>query len=130
MGKLGIFNDERSKWIQFDEDTEVLVRFIGRQELRKMQRKAEKTANLIGVDVNDILNQKLGRAAVLGWRKMNDHKHPGLIIKDQPLPYTPENIDMLMTRSLEFSKFVNDNAVDSKLFLEEEKETEETKNVS
>jgi len=128
MGTIAIFDDERTKWIQYDEDAEVLIRFVGREELRKIQRKAEKTANLTGADANDIANQKLGRAAVLGWRKIGDNNHPGLIVKGEPLPFTPENIDMLMRRSLEFSRFVNDNSIDSKQFLEEEKEKKESKN--
>jgi len=127
MGEIGIFDEERKRWIQFDEDTEVLIRFVDRRELRKIQNKAEKTARLTGVDADEIANKYLGRAAVLGWRKIDDHSHPGLTLKGQPLPYTPENVDMLMTRSLEFSRFVNENCINSKLFLQEE-EIEETKN--
>jgi len=129
MGEIGIFDDERKKWIQFDEDTEVLIRFIDRRELRKIQSKAEKTARLTGADADEIANRYLGRSAVLGWRKINDHSHPGLMIQGRPLPYTPENVDMLMTRSLEFSKFVNEHCVNSKIFLQEDEEIEEVKNV-
>lgn len=129
MADLGIFDEPTHKWIQYDEDTEVQVRHIGKEELRKINLKAAKTAKLTGVDSVAINNKMVGRAAVLGWRKINDHNHPGLTMKRQPLPFTPENIDMLMRRSLEFSNFVNENCLDSKLFLDADEEMEETKNV-
>lgn len=129
MGKVGIFDEERTKWIQFDEDTEVHIRFIGKEELRKIFKKAEKTAKLTGADSTEISNRELGRTCVLGWRKIDDYNHPGLIVNNKPLSFTPDNIDMLMKRSLDFSRFINENAIDSKLFLEEEQEREaETKN--
>lgn len=122
MGKLGIFDEEMTRWIQFDEDTEVLIRFVGKEGLRKIFKKAEKTAKLTGADSTELSNRELGRLCVLGWRKIDDHNHLGLVVKGQPLPFSPDNIDMLMKRSLAFSKFVNENAPDEKLFLEEEEE--------
>jgi len=128
MAELGVFDEPKDKWIQYDEDTEVQIRHIGKEELRKINLKAAKTAKLTGVDSVAINNKMVGRAAVLGWRKIDDHSHPGLKMKGQPLPFTQENIDMLMRRSLEFSNFVNENCLDSKLFLDEIEEKEETKN--
>ncbi len=130
MGKLGIFDEERSKWIQFDEDAEVLVGFISKEELDKLSTKASKAARLSGQNEKEVFNRMLGRSAVQGWRKVDDYNHPGLIVKGQPLSFTPENVDMLMKRSLEFSAFINENAINSKLFLDEEEEREETKNAS
>lgn len=128
MGKLGIFDDERKRWIQFDEDTEVLLRFIGREELKGLQRKAEKTAALASLDARDILATRLGRASVLGWRKMDDHEHPGLVVDGEPLRFSQENVDMLMSRSTEFVRFVDTHSVNSRLFLEQEKEEADSKN--
>ena len=128
MGKLGIFEDERKRWIQFDEDTEVRIRFIGREELRKLQIKAEKTASLSGGDARDILCQHLGKASVLGWRKMDDHNHPGLTVAGEPLEYSPENVDMLMGKSQEFFRFVDTNSINSRIFLDEAMEAEDSKN--
>lgn len=122
MGKLGIFDDERKRWIQFDEDTEVLIRFAGKEELRRIFKKAEKTAKLTGADSMDLSNRELGRLCVMGWRKIGDDNHPGLIVQGKPLPFTPENIDFLMKHSLEFSRFVNENGIDSRQFLESEEE--------
>ncbi|MEM4368374.1 MAG: hypothetical protein QXO21_05145 [Candidatus Anstonellales archaeon] len=124
MGKLGIFDEEKTKWIQFDEDTEVLLKFVSKEELKKISIKAERASRLSGVDPSDVANIQLGRTAVLGWRKIDNHNHPGLIVKGQPFPYTKENVDLLMTKSLEFSKFVNENAINSRIFLEEEEEEE------
>jgi len=128
MGNLGIFDDERKRWIQFDEDTEVHIKFVGREELKKLQRGAEKTAALANVDARDILATKLGRACVLGWRNMDDHNHPGLMVNGQPLEFNQENVDMLMSRSTEFARFVDLNSVNSSLFLEEEQEEAASKN--
>ncbi len=126
MGEIGIFNEDKSNWIQFDSDTEVQIKLVGKEELRKIQRKAEKTAQLAGIDVSDIADQKLGRAAVLGWRKIKDHNHPGLIVSGEAFPYTPENIDLLMKKSLAFSGFVNDHSINERDFLD--KEEADTKN--
>jgi len=130
MSELAIFDDERKKWIQYDEDSEVLIKHINKEELQKISQKADKAAKLTGSDRANIFSRLLGRASILGWRKIDNHAHPGLMLKGQPLQFTPENIDMLMQKSLEYSIFVNENAIDSKLFLEEEKEKEELKNVS
>lgn len=122
MGRLGIFDEEMTRWIQFDEDTEVFIRFVGKEDLRKIFKKAERTAKLTGADSTELSNRELGRLCVMGWRKIDEHDHPGLIIKGKPLQFSPDNIDMLMKRSLDFSRFVNENAIDSRLFLEEEEE--------
>lgn len=122
MGKLGIFDEEKNKWIQFDEDTEILIKLITKEGLRRIIQKSNKRAKLTGEDTADISDIMLGRDAVLGWRKINDHDHPGLIVNGQPLPFIPENIDMLMKKSLAFSRFVNEYAMDEVTFLKEEEE--------
>lgn len=128
MGKIGIFDEDRTRWVEFDEDTEIRIRFVGKEELARIHRKAAKKARLSGADASEIQNRELGRVAVLGWRNVDDHDHPGLIVNDQPLEFTQENLDMLMKRSLEFSAFVNQQCVDSRAFLEAEEEEDAIKN--
>ena len=128
MARLGLFTSEKKRTVQFDADTEVLIKHIDKEALSEISRKAGKAARLSGGDAKEIFNQRLGRAAVLGWRKIGDHNHPGLIVDDQPFAFTEANLDLLMKKSLEFSAFVNEEATDSVSFLDEEKESAVIKN--
>ncbi|MBI5057005.1 MAG: hypothetical protein HZB61_10365 [Nitrospirae bacterium] len=110
---------ERSKFIQYDVDTEVHIKLITKRELREIGRKAAKHARLTGEDEADVSDRLLGRAVVLGWRKIADHNHPGLTVDKQPLPVCQKNIDMLMTKSLKFSRFVNQTCIDEDEFTRE-----------
>ncbi len=125
MAKVAIFEGERKKWIQYDADTEVLIKLIGKEELRDIMNKATKSARLTGVDISDFADARLCKAAVLGWRKIDDHDHPGLLFgeQEQPLPFTPENVSMLMKKSITFSKFVNEHAMNEAGFLQEDEDT-------
>lgn len=125
MGQLGVFETERIKWFPFDEDTEVGIKHIGKEELEKIKGKAVKAAKLAGADITAVMNQRLGKAAVLGWRKVEEPEHPGFIINGQPFPFNDANRDFLMSKSLEFSNFVNETAINSREYLEG---VEETKN--
>lgn len=122
MAELGIFDEEQIRFIQFDEDTEVQIRFIGKEDLTAINRKAEKAARLSGSDDRAIFNQFLAEKCVLGWRNKFNHEHPGIIVNKQPLPFSPENRAMLMKRSIEFSSFVNSTCTNSRLFLEDQGE--------
>jgi len=125
MGKVAIFEDDevREKWFPYDDDTEVLLAYIDRQGLQKINTKTIKAGKLTGTAQADYSNCLLGHKAVKGWRKIKDHDHPGLIVKGQPLPFSLENIDLLMTKSLEFSRFVNERCTDAELFdIEDEEE--------
>lgn len=120
MGNLGIFDDERKKWIQFDSDAEVELVFLDREGLVRIGEKGEKVAKRTGAIPTNIVNIFLGRRCVQGWRKIDDHSHPGLTVGGKPLEFSQKNLDMLMLKCLEFSKFVNDAVTDSKLFIDEE----------
>lgn len=122
MAELGVFDEERKEWIQFDEDAEVLIEFIPREELKEVSKKAEKLARKSGVDISEIQTPILGKRAVKGWRKIDDHKHPGFTIKGQPFPFSEENVVMLLKRSYEFFNFVHEYATNARFFLEAEKE--------
>lgn len=125
MAKIGIFAEQKQQWVQIDEDTEVLIRFVDKEELHALNRKADKTARLTKGDVSVIGTRLLGEVAVFGWRKINDHNHPGLLdAKGNPIPFTAENRNMLMKRCREFSNFVNETAIDSSVFLEMQSEAQ------
>ena len=128
MANLAIFEGDREVWTQFDKDAEVLIRYINKEELRKITTKASKQARLISGDMSAIADRDLGRAAVKGWRKIEDHKHPGLMLKGKPLEFSQSNLDMLMQKSIEFSNFVNTNCVDAQQFVEAEEAQEDLKN--
>ena len=120
MAKLAIFDDARERWVQFDEDTEVLIAYLDMKALAKAEEKADKKARLSKQNPKLVFNQKLGEVAVKGWRKIGEPGHPGIIVKGRPLEFSAENRDMLMMRSVEFARFVNTSCVDSELFDVEE----------
>ncbi len=64
MGDAGVFNEERKKWMQFDEDTEVLLRFAPRNELIAIRQKSERTAGRTGANVDEISNEAIFRDKV------------------------------------------------------------------
>lgn len=135
MAKLGLFNDAQQRWFRFDVDTEVLIRFLSREELTAIIKKAAKRAKLSGADSDQLANIMTGKAAVLGWRKITNQDHPGFLDgQGAPIPFTPENRDLLMRRCREFSNFVNETAIDSAGFLadaddvDEEEDLDEAKN--
>ena len=118
MAKLVVIEDgdEREKWFPFDEDTEIQIRYLGFKDLKKLNDKANKVKRMEGRARTDFFNCLLGRKVILGWRKIDDHAHPGLIVKGNPFPYTQENIDYLMSNSSTFSKFINDYCTDAEAF--------------
>jgi len=118
MGNFDFTEGEKRKWIQFDSDSEVEIKLITKQELREIVKTAAKRAKLTGEDQADIADRLLGRAAVKGWRKVGQPDHPGLLANGEPLPFTLENIDRLMTKSLKFSRFINETCIDEDEFAE------------
>lgn len=105
-------------WIPF-MDAEVLIRHVSMGELREIaklatrttwDRKHQKTEEMDAGESNRLL----GRAAVHGWK--------GLTMNGQEYPYSPENCDFLMSKWLEFSRFVNDVCTDLQALVEGELE--------
>lgn len=121
MGEIAVFEKDKkpNKWIQYDVDTEVLIFYQDREDLNAIRIKAEKNARLTGANSSKLMDIYLGRKAVGGWRKIEDHKHPGLTIGGKPIEFNERNLDMFMTKSNEFARFVNEKCVDSPEFLEE-----------
>jgi len=118
MAELDIFKEAPEKWFPYDADTEVLIQYQGKKVLNKILSKASEVERKTGAPgaSRAIANKLTGRVAVKGWRKKTDHDHPGLTISGEPVPFTPANIDMLMTESTDFSSFVNHKCVESDAF--------------
>jgi len=111
-------------WVPFGDD-EVLIRYISRDELKKIARQSKKTSFVSHQKIEefdditaDIL---LGRAVVKDWK--------GFTMNGEPMPCTPENIDFLMTKWNSFAKFVNETCVDLEFLIQHEKD-KTTKNSS
>lgn len=127
MGEINNFEEARQRWIQYDEDTEVLVEYIPKPRLKEELRKAEKTSKLSGLQAADILNMRIAQLAVKGWRKIGRPEHTGLTQKGAQLPFTQENLKLLMEHSYRFSNFVAENATNAHEFVEEQEAKEEIK---
>ena len=125
----GLKKQDFEVWVPFCEDGDlarVLVRFVSREELQEIRKKAittswdrqhQKEERLDGLKA-DIL---LGRAAVRGWE--------GFTMEGADYPYSPENCDELMKGWSEFARFVNSVCVDL-VALQEEEAKQRAKNSS
>ena len=129
MASIDVFNGDQEKYIQFDSDTEVLIAYLDKSDVGEIRKKAKKLASKSNMEYEEAFNFLLGKRAVKGWRKVKDHKHPGLIFNNKPFPFNEDNRDFLMRKSIDFASFVNGNTVDPEPFREEEEAKEETKNV-
>jgi hypothetical protein len=121
MGSFDITDTAKTKWLQFDEDTEVCIQLITKPMLRDISKRAAKRAKLTGEDQGDIADKLLGRAAVKCWRKVGAHDEPGFIVNGQPFGHSIDNADLLMAKSLKFSRFVNDTCIDEDEFAGDSK---------
>ncbi len=119
--ELGNLGAELEVWASFGEDGSVLVRHIPKDELLAISKKATKrrwSSHQMIEEVDPILaNRLLGRAAVRDWKN--------LTMGGEPFPFTPENLDMLMDRSYQFSNWVNQVVTDVQTFLETRREESE-----
>lgn len=129
MAQVAIFDEEQIKTFEFDEDTDVELAYLTKEDAAKLNRNVEKIVNRTGADWALVWNQKLGERVVRGWRNRTKPDHPGFTLPDgTPLSFTPENRDMMMKRCREFSLFVGENTVNAKEFLNRVKETQIVKN--
>jgi len=123
----GLKSEELSAWIQFDDDTEVLISYVSRQDLRALNKKATVTAYARHQKTKEYdpktADMLLGRSAVKDWRALPGR--PGFTMKGEPYPYSQENCDFLMENYNEFANFVNEQAIEFSNFVEEEKAEEE-----
>lgn len=135
MARVAIFTEAQRRWIQFDEDTEVLVEYLDRPAAIALNKDVDKIVARTGGDQQIIWGRELGKRAVHGWRNINQEKHPdhpGVTLPDgTPILYNEANRDLMMKGCREFSIFVNGNAIDAAVFLEinqQNQEKQETKN--
>lgn len=129
MAKVAIFDEEQVKTFEFDEDTDVDLKYLTKEEARELNKAVEKIVNRTGADWSVVWNQKLGEEVVKGWRHRKNADHPGFTLPDgTPIPFTPENRDMMMKHCREFSLFVGENTVNAKEFLNRAVGKQKTKN--
>lgn len=128
MGDVAIFDGPKEQFIQFDNDTEVLIRHIDAAKLRKLRAKGQKMASMGGGAEAEHTNRLIGEEAVRGWRKIGQPDHPGFVMKNQPMPFNESNRNLFMGQWLKFSNFVNENCTDSESFAELENERTENLN--
>lgn len=120
IGKIAS-REEFAAWVPFgDEGAEVEIRFISRDELVNLRKKAVKTSFVRHQKTEDydpvIAGKLLGKAAVKDWR--------GFTVDGVPYPCTPENIETLMERWADFASFLDDTCTDMIRLQEAERETE------
>ena len=128
MAEIDVFGDEQENYVQFDKDTEVLLAYLDKADVGVIRKKAKALAKKSAMEYDDAFNLLLGRKAVKDWRNIKKNSHPGLIFNKKPFPFTEENRDFLMRKSIDFSSFVNASVVDPDSFREEEEEKEKAKN--
>ena len=127
MDISGLKQETLTAWIPFDDDTEVLIAYVSREDLREIGKAATVT-RFVKHHKSDTFDQAeadrlLGRKAVRDWRFLPGR--PGFTDQGAPFPYSAENCDLLMSRFNEFSNFVNAACIDFSRFIEEERETDE-----
>jgi len=108
-------------WLPFGADGRVLIRYVIKKELMAIEEEANRPSMSQGpLPVSQKKaeeNRLLGRAAVRGWEN--------LTVGGKAFEYTPENCDLLMEKSYDFSDFVNLACVQIGLF--ETRQEEELK---
>ena len=119
-------NNDLTCWVPFGKDGRVLIRYVAREELRNIEKKATERFLFEGQVVTEVdeikKNVLVGRAAVKGWE--------ALTVKHEDFPYSPENCEMLMRRSYDFSDLVNIACVNVRAFIEKREEQGKKKSKS
>ncbi len=122
MAKVAIFSEAQRRWIQFDEDTEVLIEYLSRPDAIELNKEVDKLTTRSGGDRQIIWGREFGRRTVFGWRHIDQEKfpgHAGIVLPDgAQMPFNDANRDLMMKQCREFSIFVNENAIDAQVFLD------------
>lgn len=117
--KIGIFETPPQKWFAFDKDTEVLIQYIEKSALNDILMNGADAAKKMKAKVGAVQDIFLGKAAVSGWHKIENHDEPGMLLPNgDPLPFSPENRNLAITKSQRFSEFVYRTATDETNFLD------------
>lgn len=126
MDLSGLRRESVAAWIPFDGDTEVLVAYVSREELRQLRKEAASIRFVRHHGAEEIdekeADRLLGRKAVKNWRPLPGRT--GFTMGGSTFPYSVENCDFLMERYNEFANFVNMKAIEFSNFVEEHKEEE------
>ena len=121
MAKIGVFETSPRKWFPFDSDTEVNIEYIDKARVNTILMNGAEAAKKMKAKSGAIQDVYLGKAAVHGWRKVGGENHPGFLLPNgDPIPFSPENRNMLMTKSQQFSEFVYRTCTDENKFLEDD----------
>ncbi len=128
MAKVGIFKQTPEKYFDYEDDTEVLLRYVSKDAMSEVIKKADSAAKKLGTSSSKLYDIFLARAAVIGWRKKGPVPdeafvsgfHPGLVMPDgAPFPYTPENRDAVSAQDRAFSAFVLHKSTDAVGFMDD-----------
>lgn len=121
MAKIGVFQTNPRKWFPYDSDTEILIEYLDKSRVNTILMNGAESAKKMKAKSSPIQDVFLGKAAIHGWRNTKDENHPGLLLPNgDPIQFTPENRNMLMAKSQQFSEFVYRTCTDENNFLEEE----------
>lgn len=121
MAKIGVFDEAPQKWFRYDMDTEVRLQYINKGAVNTILMQGAEVAKKMKARAGDMQDVLLGKAAVLGWRKIEDETHPGFLLPDgTPVAFTPENRNRFMTKSRNFSEWVYRICTDEMQFLPDE----------
>lgn len=117
MELQGLQKDSFEAWVPFGEDGKVLIRYVSREELKKIGKKATSVGYKNHQKVEEIDDVKadilLGRACVRDWE--------GFTMNGEPFPCTPDHIDFVMTKWSAFGRFINDICSDFDELVRSEK---------
>lgn len=115
--------DRFQAWVPFDDEVKILIRFVPRDELVAIGKKAvvvtldpktKKESRDYDVIAADVM---IAKAAVVDW--------DGLTLDGEPFPCTAENIELLVSKWGEFSKFISNACVDVGLLAVKQQEQAE-----
>jgi len=121
MAKVGVFEEAPEKWFRYDSDTEVLLKHVPKSRVNTILMQGAEVARKMKAKAGDLQDIYLGKEAVRGWRKIDNHDEPGFLLPDgSPIPFVPENRNKLMTKSKRFSEFVYGTCTDENKYLEDE----------
>ncbi len=119
MDISALAQDDYTVEVPFMEDAFVTLRYVSREELLAVYRKARtvfidqdrRKAEEYDPIQADVI---LGRAAVRGWR--------GITMEGRDYPYSPENCDFLMRKWHMFAKFVSGKCADIQALVRRERD--------
>lgn len=105
-------------WVPYDKDASVLVEYIGREDIIAIGKQATMTTVRNGQKSEEydpvLASVMLGRRVIKDWK--------GFTENGQPFLCTPENIELLMRKSGQFARFVDEACTNLQKITDLEKE--------